>query len=228
MAKYRQRLGDEHGITVAELTIAGFILVLLLVMVSSFFFVSTNVVTSSRSSALDAGTAANAMTELSRVIRSSDNHPVINNSAAQPAVIAATNESVTVYSFIDSSLTNTSPVIVQFSLDATRNLVETRWNSTSSTGGYFVFPTTLTTANASMVRTIGGPLSTTPTGKPPLFVYQSTAGSLTVPAGGFTAAQLGSIVSIQVSVRVNTGATTGSQSVEMVNTVGLPNLGTGN
>lgn len=223
----RRRWADDAGMTAAELMIGSVITILVLLMASSFFLSGTNSITTSRNTALDAGTASNAMTEISKVIRSGAPNPVINNALPDPIFLAASTESVTLYSYADAAVTNTSPMIMQFSLDASRQLVEKRWAATGVTGGYFTFPD-YTTATPTWVRTIAGPLAATPAGKPPLFTYLSTTGPLTITGSGLTLAQRGSVVSVQVVVRVNASGYAGATGVEVQNTVGLPNLGTGN
>ena len=225
-AQRRQR--DDRGLTAAELLIAAVITILILLMTSSFFLSATTAVTTSRNAALDSGTASNAMIELTRVLRSGSPNPVINNSVPDPIFLAGSAESVTIYSYADASVSSPSPMIMQFTVDATtRQLVEKRWAATGNAGGYFTFPD-YTTATPTWQRTIAGPIATTPTGKPPLFVYLASTGAVTVGGTGLTLAQRTSLVSVQVTVRVNASGYVGATGVELQNTVGLPNLGLGN
>lgn len=225
-AHRRQR--DDRGLTAAELLVAAVITILVLLMTSSFFLSATTAVTKSRNASLDSGTATNAMIEVSRVLRSGSPNPVLNNSLPDPIFLAGTAESVTLYSYADASVTSPSPMIMQFAVDATtRQLVEKRWAATANAGGYFTFPD-YTTATPTWQRTIAGPISTTPTGRPPLFVYLASTGTITVGGTGLTLAQRNTIVSVQVTVRVNASGYVGATGVELQNTVGLPNLGLGN
>lgn len=212
--------------TAAELMIGSVITILVLLMASSFFLSGTTSITRSRNTALDAGTASNAMTEISKVIRSGAPNPVINNALPDPIFLAGTGESVTLYSYADATVTGTRPMIMQFSLDSSRQLVEKRWTATGATGGYFTFPD-YTTATPSWVRTIAGPIGATPAGKSPLFVYTSRGGPITITGPGLTLAQRSSVVSVQVTVRINASGYAGATGVEVQSTVGLPNLGTG-
>lgn len=214
--------------TAAELVIAAFVTAIVLVMVSSFFFRGTTAIMQSRNTALDAGTVSSAMMEVSKVIRSGAPNPVLNNSLPDPVVLAGTAESVTIYSYADAAVTGTSPMIMQFSVDPTsRQLMEKRWAATSSTGGYFSFPN-YATATPTWARTIAGPIGATPSGKPPLFVFNSATGPITVGGSGLTLAQRNSIVSVLVTIRVNGSGYAGATGAEEQNTVGLPNLGLGN
>lgn len=218
----------DDGLTAAELVIAAFVTAIVLVMASSFFLRGSTSIMQSRNTALDAGTVSSAMMEVSKVIRSGSPNPVLNNSLPDPVVIAGTAESMTLYSFADTAVTNTSPMIMQFAVDPTsRQLVEKRWTAISSTGGYFSFPN-YTTANPNWVRTIAGPIGTTPTGKAPLFVFNSAAGAISVGGTGLSLAQRNSIVSVQVTLRVNASGYAGASGAEEQNTVGLPNIGLGN
>ncbi|MFF2053030.1 hypothetical protein ACFVU2_15625 [Leifsonia sp. NPDC058194] len=219
--------GRDEGMTAAELVIAAFVTAIVLVMASSFFFRGTTAIMQSRNTSLDAGTVSSAMMEVSKVIRSGAPNPVLNNSIPDPVVLAGTAESVTLYSYADASVTNTAPMIMQFSVDpTTRQLVEKRWAATTNAGGYFTFPN-YTTAVPTWSRTIAGPIGTTPSGKSPLFVFNAASGGMTLGASGLSAPQRNSIVSVLVTIRVNGSGYAGANGVEEQNTVGLPNLGLG-
>lgn len=231
-AKRRLAKDPEAGITLAELLVAIVILGIVLSIASAFLVGSMKVVASAQATALGSNNSSNVMNEVSRVIRSGDDNPVVGNGVANPAFLTATAESLAIYSYVDaydgSATKQTRPLIVQFGLDNTRRLVEQRWLPASSTGGYFTFgPIATTTPQYS--RYIGGPIqaaSTTPSMASPLFTYVDlTNQTITPPAGGFAAADLRRIAAVIVTVRVRSGdSSTGAVTV-LQNTVRIPNLG---
>jgi len=219
---------DERGISLPELLVAIMVTLVLLGMVFTFFLIGSRTIASTRSASLDSGVASNMMNEITRVIRSGTQHPVAGQAVNDPPFIAASKESLTIYSFIDSPVSAARPIIVQFSLDAKRNLVEKRWSSTGKSGDFFLFaaaPGVPPVTAPTSTRTLGGPVAVTTAGQAELFTFRSTAGAMTMPAGGIATIDLPSIVSVQVDVRVNTSTGTAAIPIEMRNLVLLPNLG---
>ena len=231
-AKRRLAKDPEAGITLVELLVAIVILGIVLSIASAFLVGSMKVVASAQATALGSNNSSNVMNEVSRVIRSGDDNPVVGNGVANPAFLTATAESLAMYSYVDaydgSATKQTRPLIVQFGLDSTRRLVEKRWLPATSTGGYFTFgPIATTTPQYS--RYVGGPIqlaSTTPSMANPLFTYVDLTNTIiTPPGGGFTAAQMRTIAAVIVTVRVRSGdSSTGAVTV-LQNTVRIPNLG---
>jgi Tfp pilus assembly protein PilW len=215
---------DERGLSLAELIVAVVVTLVLLSLVFGFFMIGNKSIVLSRSASIDSGTASNAMNEMSRVVRSGSGLAVKNQTFLNSAFLAASQESVTLYSYVDSPTTAARPIIVQFSLDAQRNLVEKRWLPTGTDGDYFLFNGGIA-ATPTTIRRLGGPIAGTPTGQPQLFTFQSTTGAMTPQSDGtILAANLASIVGVQIDVRVNTAASgTVPIPIEMRNTVLLAN-----
>lgn len=215
----------ERGLSLAELIVGVTVTLVLLGMVVSFFMIGSKTIASTRTTSLDSGVASNLMNEISRVIRVGSDNPIVGTAQPQPAFLAASNESLTMYSFVDASTAAVNPVIVQFSLDGTRSVVEKRWAATSTAGGYFVFPD-YTSSAPSSTRRLGGPVAPTPSGAAQLFTYNAASGPLSMPGTGTIApTDLDSIISVQVDIRVNTNTASNAPGIEMQNTVGIPNLG---
>jgi prepilin-type N-terminal cleavage/methylation domain-containing protein len=221
----------EAGFTLVELLVAMFILGLLLTIVGGFYYSSVRLVDAAKATSQSTNNASTVMNELSDVIRSGTQNPVVGNSIPAPALVTATPESITVYSYVNSYVNSGStavrPLLVQFSLNASRQLVEKRWAPTSSSGGYFIFPAVTATPTNSNI--IGGPILATPSspaGSLPLFTYLDNTGAAIVVGGsGLTATQLATVVSIEVTVRIAGASTSSRPNVVLQNTVGMPNLG---
>jgi prepilin-type N-terminal cleavage/methylation domain-containing protein len=242
----RRGENKESGFSLAELLVAIVILGFLLAMSGTILAFTGNAIQITQGTAQGAGTASNIMDELSNVIRSGTAQPVINQLTANPPFLVATNESLTMYSYVDSytSATNTTvrPQIVQFTLSTTgpgplRQLIEKRWLPTATNGTYFTFPTLaqLATTTPNWQRNFGGPLLTTPSGGSPLFVYLTA--NCTVPSNPSTCtavsnpttATFSTIASIEVTVRVAGAAKAARPNVVLQNIVNIPNIAlTGN
>ena len=223
-----EREGDDAGFTLVELIVAVVILGLVLTMVGGFFITTTRIVAMTRTTSESTGTASNVLDEVSRVIRSGTDNPVLAQPLAAPAFLTATTESLTIYSYVDSYVSGSStelrPQIVQVSLTTDRRVREKRWVPSSSASGYFVFPALTTTPASS--RIIGGPLAATPSGGVPLFTYLNQAGAPVVqPATGYTPDQLRTVAAVKLTVRVSGTDAQSDNTVLLQNTVRIPNLG---
>jgi prepilin-type N-terminal cleavage/methylation domain-containing protein len=242
LAVLRRTRKDESGFSLAELLVAIMVLGFLLAMSAGILAWVGNSVRITQGTAAGAGTASDVMDEISTVVRSGTNQPVVNQLVANPPFIQATSESVTMYAYVDSytspGATTVRPQIVQFSLNSQRQLIEKRWVPTSTSGTYFTFPTfnttvvPATTSTApSSTKNFGGPLLTTPTGSNPLFVYLTSTCSTPsdpttcgVVSPTTTTAQMLTIASIEVTVRVQGATKAARPSVVLQNVVNIPNI----
>jgi prepilin-type N-terminal cleavage/methylation domain-containing protein len=247
MIRLRARLrgvpeASERGFTLVELLVAIFVLAILLTMVTVFFASTLKIITTTQGTQQATANASTTINTVARVVRSSSEVTITGGTTPSPAFIAGTSESATFYSYTDayvsSSSTQVQPSIVQFSLNASRQLVEKRWLPTATSGDIFTFPAL--TATPTYNHIIGGPLLATPAAPPasapastyldsayaPLFTYLDATGLAITPSGtGLTCAQQQSVASVLVTVRVNGATSSVHPAVVLQNTVGLPNLG---
>lgn len=166
---------------------------------------------------VDANTrsASVGMSEVTRVLRFASTIPKLGQTLPDPAFVAVGNETVTVYSYVDTNAANPKPSRVQFSLDSARRLIETRWPMRLNAAGYWELDSALPTT-----RILTEPLEVWSTGKPRLFTYLVANGSeLAAP----TSAQLVTIAAVQVTLSVQSAPS--ARAVVVQNTVGLSNLG---
>lgn len=220
MNPLRRRLSaEDSGIGMVELLVSMMLSAVLLAMVGTMFVNIARATTSAgqtREGTSVAGTLAN---ELSRVIRSAAQNAVAGQPTLDPAIVAGTPDSLTLYSLTDTSSSAPAPLKVRFSVVGGK-LVEERWRAVAA-GGYWTFGT----GAADSTRTLGGTV-VGPTGSAdPLFVYVNGAGAVVSPgATGLTPDQRALVASVRISVRVR-GASSPSAPVVLVqNTVGMPNL----
>lgn len=219
-----QRCGgedDERGMSMSELLVSMLIFSVLLTVVAGMYVSITR--SSNQSQAIDASTrvAANAMNEVSLVIR---NGTTIAQSGTTDLISAfpeATSDTLTVYSILDSTSAGLTPVKVKFWINEDRELIETRWTATRS-GDYWTWPT----GTSSTSRNLSGSLLVSE--DKPLFTYLDESGAKISGGSGGTLGsdQRAKVTSVSITMRVE-AADGGAdlRTVDLDNVVGVPNLG---
>jgi prepilin-type N-terminal cleavage/methylation domain-containing protein len=223
---------DEGGFTLAELSVAILIFGILLTIVSSLYVgtikginVAQNVNTNTRQ-------ASDMMNEATRMIRAATNNPLPSTGSVltqpAPAFVSATNESVVIYAYVNLTGSAQQPIMVQFSVNSSRQLIESLWPSTPLTGGYWQFPA-LTSA-PSTVRTLGSVVAPNSGTSTWLFTYLDVnnnpiaTSNTGLPTGAVAGALLNTIAAVQITITAQTSLTDATNAVTLENTVGLPNL----
>ncbi|GHD47196.1 type II secretion system protein [Mycetocola manganoxydans] len=218
----RARTGTERGITMVELLVA--MLLLSIVMTVVIALLSSLTKAASMSQGIDASskTASNAMNELALVIRNGASVPVRNNIVPLAAFAAASPESMTIHSVLSSTGSVLAPVKVGFTVNAQRQLIEQRWTASVS-DGYYSWPASATVST----RNLSGSLLIPEAGGTSLFTYLDSTGT-PIPMGAgnkIIAANLEKVRSVIITMRVEAEGGAAGEIVELVNTVGVPNLG---
>jgi prepilin-type N-terminal cleavage/methylation domain-containing protein len=216
-ARLRRRLSAESGLSLIEMLVAMMLSGILLAMVGTLFVTiarSTTTSNLSREASTVAGNAANAM---SKSIRFAVQNRVQGQLALDPAVVAATPTTLTIYTLAETQPGSPAPTMVRFRVSGTQ-LLEERWPATD-TGGFWTFaggaPTGVRPLGAAIVASAGQPL----------FRYLDSAGAELVPgAGGLTAGQRADVTSITVVVRARSASSSDAPVAVVENTVGMPNL----
>lgn len=215
------REGSDAGLSLIELLAASFISLLMLTLVGGMFVQITRLTANGQSTKNATGIAWTVTNELSNVIRQGT-QVATSGTATEGAVIAgSTSTSLILDAYADSTVTagqaTIAPTRVTFTVNASGYLVEQRVVGTLS-GGYYGFTGT------GVTRTVNGPILTTGTGANALFVY--SAGSTTITPGGtgLTAAQASSITAVTINVSVANTIATGSDVVQLTNTITMPNV----
>lgn len=215
-----RRFRQDAGFTVAEFLVAITIFGVVLAAVAGFFVTATKSFSLNQSVGTNSKTASNGMNEISRILRAATENPVSGQALNDPAFTTATPESVTVYAYVNLASSAEQPVKVTFSVDANRNLIETKYNAYALSPGYWGFST-----SASSTRNLGGKVVTQTGSNPSLFTYLGVDNQpLPIPSGGYTTGNLRSIAAVRVTLTLSATAAGNSSNVTLQNTVGMPNL----
>lgn len=217
------REGSDRGVTLAELIIVMMLMSLLGVVIVTLFTSTMKATTMATSLSTNTKQATNAMNETARLIRAGTANPVKGNPQPDPAFVLAKPEELIMYAYVNLSNTSQTPIMVRLFLDNERRLVEQRWPATQQSDGYWKFPPA-TPATASSTRILA---NTVAAGVPP-FRYLNASGTIqviTTPATGLAVEQRRVVAAVTVSLKVQQSLTNNSLPVELVNTVGIPNLG---
>ena len=217
------RRTSERGLSLAELLVSMTVLGFLLAMTGGFLVNASRANITNRTVDSTNRTAANSMDELTRVLRGASTNAVVNQTLSDPAFTQANDNALTVYSYVNLTSSTLAPVLVQFFVDASKNLVEWKWSATAS-GGYFTFPSAATCATSCTSRILGTPVVLPAAGGPSIFTYlDSTGVAISAGAGVLPSAQVVNVAAVKISLQF--GATSSAnQSTLLTNTVGLPNL----
>lgn len=217
-----RRLSDR-GLSLAELLVAMAVFGILLAMTAGFMVNASRANITNRAIDSTNRTAANAMDEVTRVIRGAATNAVADQTLPDPAFPQATDNAVTVYSYVDLTSSNVAPSRVQFFVDATKNLVEWKWTATLTSGNY-TFPSSATCSTSCTSRILGSPVVLPANGGPRLFTYlDSTGTAIATVAGVLPTAQVNNIAAVTISLQFG-ASSSANQSTLLTNSVGLPNL----
>lgn len=228
----RLRISEERGLSLPELLVAMFLLGILSVLLVSSFSSFTSNFTRTQLATDSTNVAAAGMNEVTRVVRSGTEIEVSGASVNLPVFVAARGEQAVLHSFLDTQSTAPAPIMVRFTVDAvTRNLLEERWAATK-VDGYWTFPSPVSAPTTS--RVIARQIVLPAAGEAPLFTYLKIDGCPPaaptceiVPVSGdsLSAAEMKSIVAVQVRMKVQTDSLGRAEPVTISNRVGIPNLG---
>lgn len=222
--RLRRRLAsDDDGITLVELLVAIMLFAIVLTMVASIYGTMSKTVNFARATSNNYKLSSLGMAQLSDSLRFAITNPVQNQPADSPAFTLAKAESITLYTYIDTNPTSPKPVQVNYSLDASRRLIETRYAAYSIATGYWAYQTT-----PYSTRTLTGQVLA-PTGtEAPLFTYLDKNNAPLVIADatvGLTSVQIPQVAAVLVTMKIKGDANSGEKPLFFTNTVGLPNLG---
>jgi hypothetical protein len=196
-------------------------------LVVTFFATVSRTLSRDASASSNTEGASLGMRELTRVVRSGTEIPV-KDSPNLSVFLGASAREVTLHSFLDTDAAAPKPLLVNFRVTDTGELVETRWSAVPVNLTFWEFSPTVESQRVIIRGVVGGGA--------PVFRYLDAAGLELVPAtpitppGGITvtglsADQLDDVVAVEIRLRVQTDRTGRADPVEMLNTVGIPNLG---
>lgn len=223
-SRWQRLLRDERGISLVELIVAMTLSVLVLTIAGSFLISTQRASVTASAVNENTRTAAAAMNEMTRVMRSATDNPVSTGDDPQYAFQYASATSVRLFTYVNTSSTASQPVQVQLSLDTTTGTItETKWSGTSvAYSDYFTFPmsagATLSATPTSTRTLVNSVVSTS------VFTYYNATGVVIPLSGGsVSATDLPNIR--RVSVTVTTGkSVSDTRATTLTNSVNLPNI----
>lgn len=216
-------LRDDRGITLVELIVAMTLGVLVLAMAGSFLIASQRASATARGVNDSTRSAAAAMNEITRLVRSATDNPVATGDTPQSAFQYASATTVRFFTFVNTADTVTKPVQVQLTLDpARRTITERTWvGAPVSRSDYYSFPLSAgatLTATPTTTRVIASDVVSSV-----LFAYSDGAAVLGSDVTPVAAAKLAAVR--RVTVQVTTGVSrTDPNATTLTNAVNLPNL----
>jgi Tfp pilus assembly protein PilW len=211
---------DASGLSLVELLVSLGLSLLMLIMVATMFIQVTKITKASNQTHNSNGVAANVANELSAVLRVATTLAKLNVATPDPAIVAGTRSSVTIYSLSNTSATNPAPVRVTFTLSAAGRVTEDRCIGVAS-GAYWTFGSCASTSTRILGDGIIAPSGVTNQ----LFTYLDVNNNpILIGTGSLTAAQRALVAKIVVIVRAQAPGSE-TDPVLVKNTVVLRNLG---
>lgn len=131
---------DDSGITLVELIIVMALSVVIMTATVAFFVSVSKNTTRSLDVTHSTADASNVMNVISTGIRAAVRYEVFGQSELSPAVMqGSTSQSLTIITYTDAGPTFPDPLMVRFSVDADRRMIEERWKP-QLVNGFYVYP----------------------------------------------------------------------------------------
>jgi prepilin-type N-terminal cleavage/methylation domain-containing protein len=231
LAEYRR----DDGITLSELLVAMMVFGVLSTIVIGLFAGTLRATDASKSLATNTAMASNGMNEVARVIRAGTSNPVTGQTLNDPAFPIAGNEELIIYAYVNLTSSEQTPVMIRYSVDSKRRLVETTWAAKKLAGNKWSFPVvsgsptagvTVSTP-AARTRILASSVAVRASPAPWLFSYQRVDGTNLPlgPGGTLSPADARLVASVNVSLSIQGSTDNAASRVTVVNSVGIPNLG---
>lgn len=226
---------DDDGITLAELLVAMMVFGIISTLVMGLYVSTVRATHVATSVATNTAMASNGMNEVARVIRAGTSNPVVGQPIADPAFPVAGNEDLVIYAYVNLMTAEQTPVMVRYSVDSQRRLVETTWAAQKLAGNKWKFPTVSGSPTtgisvgvpATSKRILTSTLATRTASDPWLFTYHNADGETLglEKNGALSLANTRLVASVTVSLFIQGSSEEKASRVTLVNTVGIPNLG---
>lgn len=236
MRRLRERLrppSEDQGYGLPELLVAMFLLSIITALVVALVSNFSQTFTRERSAVESTNTAAIGMNEMTRVIRSGTEIRVSGHHLNRPVFLDARNDRMTLHAYLDTDSVDPRPVKVEFSIDASRELIESRWYAEPASKPYWTFGSAGRPADTS--RPIARKIPPPGPGDSPLFTYRSAEvcpdndeGCNVLPlgpGGALSDANRRLVAIVEIDLTVQADVTGRAEPVNLQNQVGLPNLG---
>ncbi len=131
---------DESGITLIELLIVMLLSAVIMTATVALFVSVAKNTTRSVDVTHSTEDGSNVMNVISTGIRAAVRYQVAGQAEPAPAVMpGSTSQSLTIVTYTDAGPTFPDPLMVRFSVDADRRMIEERWKP-QLVNGYYVYP----------------------------------------------------------------------------------------
>ncbi|WP_146243586.1 hypothetical protein [Curtobacterium sp. MCBD17_008] len=220
----RRLLAEERGISLVELIVAMTLSILILTVAGSFLVSAQRASVTARAVNDNTRTAAAAMNEMTRILRSATNNAVSTGDEPQYAFQYASATSVRFFSYVNTDSTASRPVLVQLTLDPVRrSITETKWAGTQvGASDYYTFPLASTpslSATPVLTRTLATSVVSTRA-----FTFTNAAGA---PLGSIdaplSATDLTNVRRVAITITAGTDVSD-RRATTLTNSVSLANL----
>lgn len=181
--------------------------------------------------------AATAMNELSRVVRSGTQIPIVNSQDLAPVFLVAAPKSFAIRTYVNADSSNPMPTVVRFEVTSAGELVEQRWKASPASGPHFwtfaglpAAPFQVSSAywtNPASTRILARGISPLAVAGVSTFRYCTESGEELVPAaaGLNSSTEIPLVSSVAVRLSVQADVTGRADPAVLLNYIGIPNLG---
>lgn len=223
----RLRPASDSGLTLPELLVTMALTAIIGAMVVTFVAGYSRTLTRESARNDSTNVAAVGMNELTRIIRAgvtvkNDHVP----GGREPMIRFAGAERLEMHAGVDTDAINPRPLLVNFRLDGSRVLTETR--TTARPGGSSEAEWVFTgSGTRTSTRAIARKVVPRAAGEPPLFRYYDADGDELLPGAGssLSSDDRGRVASVEIYLTVQADDTARAEPVTLTNRVGLRNVG---
>lgn len=233
MRRIRERLdrsrGDESGITLIELIIVMLLSSIIMTATVAFFVSVAKNTTRSINVTHSTEDASNVMNVISTGIRAAVRYQVAGQADLAPAVMLGSNsQSLTIITYTDAGPTFPDPLMVRFSIDSNRRMIEERWKPTI-VNGFYVYNVSgagVPVGTPYFRRALGDVVMNSATEN--LFSYytgpcNTSALTYVTSSTAISNADRNKVAFIRFNLKLRSVGS--DQTVQLDNKVGLPNMG---
>jgi hypothetical protein len=227
LRRLRDARARDAGVTLVETLVVMILSALLMSITVGFFVNVTKLTTQNESIRRSTADASNIMNAVSTAVRASVRNAVETSTTPDPAIVAGDADSITVISYTDAGVSGDlgsvfeTPLMLRYRVDSAGRMTEERWAATVSSRGYAVFPSPSTAPDST--RVLGNVVVNT--SSDPLFRYYNASGAQLGGSGSLTLSQRSAVTSVRFAVKVRSDSS--NETVELDNTIGMPNMDLG-
>jgi type II secretory pathway pseudopilin PulG len=220
---------DDAGITLVELLIVMLLSSVIMTATVAFFVSVARNTARSVDVTHSTEDASNVMNVISTGVRAAVRYQVEGQAELAPAVVAgSTSQSLTIITYTDAGPTFPDPLMVRFSIDSDRRMIEERWKP-QVVNGFYVYPVSASgvpTTQPYFRRALGDVVMNTASEN--LFTYYtgpcaSDRLNYVAASTAISNSDRGKVAFIRFTLKLRSIGS--DETVQLDNRVGLPNMG---